>query len=592
MKRPTTFLSTARHLALVGLAAGPLVAAPGPMAIAMDAPEPAARLAQAPTAPGGGVLRRGKDGKLEVAPDSGTPAAATNDLVLPELLAIELPPSAARLAPDVSPLKELLQAARSGTRQVTHDLKEPIGAGAHRVTWTAWDGAAGASPSRLQKTAVLFVLPPGQAPVGVSGSTHATAGNTSTKIVRDAAGRVHMAWLDARRGGAPPRVLYRRATTAPQTGAVTWETEPIRVNDGRSEAHNAFLGVAASAGAVHFIWQANGSIRYRRLRQQGDTWTFDPIRDTSVRSDGHDVGPSLAAANDEEIHVVSPTGAYGLSKDGGARWLRGSFPLPAGMRSKAASIAVDSAGYAHVAYTGVVRGPTDPSESRASDGYWELRYTRRTPDGTWTDQHNALAGVRAWAAPADGADILVDWIRLAVDGSNNLHAAWHGTANTRIYGNDQPFYARRDAAGPGAWRDGWQSPVLLYQTDKARGENFAYAPAMSFDGDTVVAVTFYEVQEGKRTLGFDSLARIVRNGALDGPTIPLTQSVHAAIASGRKDDALGSWFPSAAPTVFRPAGGRVWLDVLHTFEAASSTRSPNLIVYQRIDMTGALTRPR
>jgi hypothetical protein len=545
-------------------------------------------------APGGGALRRGKDGKLEIAPDSGTPAAAAaNDILLPEPLAFELPAGATRVGPDTGSLRELLQAARSGSRQVTHDLKEPVGVGVHRVTWTAWDGAPGASAAALQKTASLIVLPFGQTPVGVSGSTHATAGNTSTKIVRDSAGRVHMAWLDARRGGLPPRILYRRAATAPQTGAVTWETEPVRVNDGRSEAHNAFLGITASAGAVHFVWQANGSIRYRRLRQQGDAWAFDPIRDTSVRSDGHDVGPSLDAANDEEIHIVSPTGASGISKDGGARWLRGTFPIPAGMRSKAASIAVGSGGEAHVAYTGVVRGPTDPSESRPSSGYWELRYARRMADGTWTDQHNALTGAPAWAAPADGADVLVDWIRLAVDGSNTLHAVWHGTANTRIYGNDQPFYTRREAAGPGAWRDGWEAPLLLYQTDKAKGENFAYAPVISFDGgDALVAVTFYEVQEGRRTVGFDSLARVVRRGALDGPSIPLTQYVRTALTSGRRDDALGSWFPSAAPAVFRPAEGRAWLDVLHTFEVASATRTPNLIVYQRIDVSGALARPR
>jgi hypothetical protein len=575
---------------LIGVAIALSAAQP---ADASDPPPPWFTIqAQAP-APGGGVLRRGKDGKLEVVPETTAPAGpAAGEITLPEPLAVEMPPGATTLAPDASPLRELLQAARSGTFEVTHDLKQAIGIGPHRVTWTAWNGSAGTSAVRLQRTAVLFVLPAGQAPVGVSGSTHATAGNTSTKIVRDAAGRVHMAWLDARRGGMPPRVLYRRATTAPQTGAVTWETAAVRVNDGRSEAHNAFLGIAASAGAVHFVWQAKGSIRYRRLRQQGGAWVFDPIRDTSVRSDGHDVGPSLAAASDEEIHVVSPSGAYGVSKDGGDRWLRGTFPVPAGMRSKAATIAVDSGGHAHVAYTGVVRGPDNPSESRASDGYWELRYARRNPDGKWTDQHNALAGAPAWAAPTDGADVLVDWIRLAIDRSDNLHAVWHGTANTRIYGNDQPFYARRDATGPGAWRERWQPPVLLYQTDKARGENFAYAPAVAFDGDTVVAVTFYEVQDAGRTLGFDSLARIVRHGAVSGPPIPLTQSVRGAIASGRKDHALGTWFPSAAPDIFRPAGGQAWLDVLHTLEAAPVTGAPNLIVYQRVDLSAALARQR
>jgi hypothetical protein len=378
-----------------------------------------------------GTLRRGPDGRLEMVPAPPAPAPAQNDITLPEPLAVEMPAGATRLAPDASPLQDVLTAAAIGSLVVTHDLKQPVGVGAHQVTWTAWEGAANASPSRLQKTAVLFVLPSGQSPAGISGSTHATTGNTATKIVRDAQGRVHMVWLDAGRRGAAPAVVYRRAGTAAQTGAVTWETGPVRVNDARSEAGNAYVGIAASSSAVHVVWQANGSVRYRRLRHSGDGWTFDPIRDTGVRSEGSDVGPSLAAASDDEIHVISPIGAYGLSKDGGARWLRGSVPITAGTRSKAATIAVDRQGIAHVAYTGVVRGPSSPSEARPSDGYWELRYARRTSDGAWGNTQNVLAGVRAWASPSDGADVLVDWIRLAVDDAGNLHAAWHGTANTR-----------------------------------------------------------------------------------------------------------------------------------------------------------------
>lgn len=540
-------------------------------------------------APGPGMMRRGPDGKLELVPQPAAPRNTNNEIRLPEPLAIELPPGAKQLAPNAAPLRDLLAAATAGSLALAHDVSQPLEAGLHRVTWTAWDGTPGAGTPRLSKTATLFVLPNGLAPVGLSGSDHAVAGNTSAKIVRDAAGRVHMAWLDAGRGGQPPAVLYRRASTD-ASGGVIWETAPLRLNDARSEAQNAFVAVAASAGAVHVAWQANGSIRYRRLRRSGDGWTMDPIRDTSVRSEGHDVGPAIDAASDDEIHVVSPQGGYGVSKDGGARWLRGAMPIIPGIASKAASVALDRHGNAHVAYTGIVRGPITPSESRASDGYWELRYLRRSPDGAWTDAQNVLAGVKGWEAPADGSDVLADWIRIAVDPSGNLHAAWHGTANTRIYGNDEPFYIRREAAGPGAWQPGWQAPLSIYKTDRAKGERFAYAPSLSFDGETAVGVTFYEVRDRGRTVGFDSLARVIRRGAIDGAPIPLTRLVATAVAAGRPEQALGTWFPATAPRIHRDPNGRAWLDVLHAFEPDGSAAAPILIAYQRIDLTDWLGR--
>lgn len=538
-------------------------------------------------APGPGMMRRGADGRLEMVQPPAAPKPSDDEIRLPEPLAVELPAGAPQLSPDAAPLRAVLMAASAGTLTVTHDIRQPLGAGAHRVTWSAWAGPAGNGAPRLTRTAILFVLPHGQTPVGVTGTDHAIAGNTSEKIVRDANGRVHMVWLDSGRRGQPPAVMYRRAATD-AAGAVTWETPPQRLDDGRSEAGNAFVGLAASAGAIHVIWQANGSIRYRRLRASAGGWSLEPIRDTGVRSEGHDVGPSVDTRNDDEIHVISPYGAYGLSKDGGARWLRGSVPIQPGTRSKAASIAIDRQGNAHVAYTGVVRDPHNPSEQRASDGYWELRYVRRTADGAWVDAQNVLAGIGPWASPNDGADVLVDWIRMAVDPAGNLHAAWHGTANTRVYGNDEPFYIRRDAAGANAWQPRWQAPLQIYKTDRVK-ERFAYAPSLAFDGETVVAATFYEVLDRGRNAGFDSVARIIRRGAADGPPIPLTRAVQASVAAGKAEMALSTWFPSAAPRIHR-ANGRAWLDVLHAFEVDSSTKAPNLIVYQRVDLTEALGR--
>src|SRR6185369_506805 len=100
--------------------------------------------------------------------------------------------------------------------------------------------------------------------------------------------------------------------------------------------------------------------------------------------------------------------------------------------------------------------------------------------------------------------------------------------------NDESFYIRRDAAGATAWQPRWQAPVQIYKTDRAK-ERFAYAPSLAFDGDTAVAVTFYEVMDRGHSVGFDSVARIVRRGAADGAPLPLTRAVQTAVAAGKPE---------------------------------------------------------
>lgn len=562
---------------------------------------------QLPPGPGSvGTIRRGRDGRIEPAapetretphpmPDKSTTTqeretAEEAVITLPPLLAIELPSGTTRVAPDAQPLKALLDSAVSGSLRITHDLKEPVSIGTHQVTWTAWADAPG-SAVRAKKSATLFVFPFGFTPVGVTGDNHATGGNNTTKIVRDAQGRVHMAWLDGGRPNVAPRIVYRRALTTAD-GSVHWETPEIHVNDARSEAWNAYFGIAISANGVHFAWQASGSILYRRLSNANDTWEFGPMRDTSARSEGHDVGPVIAALNDDEVHVVGVHGAYAVTKDGGARWVRSEVPMPAGIRPKATALALDVDGNAHVAFTGVVRGPTNPSEQRASNGYWELRYVRRTAAGSWTDAQNVLASLRAWQEPRDHADILVDFIRLAVDPARNVHVVWHGTATKRIYGNDEAFYSRRDAAGPNEWRGVWSTPQTLLAVDRGKGIGFSYAPSLSLDGDTAIPVVFYEALERNRAAGYDSIARVVKRGAVEGIPIPVSHAVLEAIASGRSDDTLSAWFPAAAPRIYRDRDNRAWLDVLLTLEPSAATDAPKLIVYRRIDMTQALSGSR
>ena len=511
------------------------------------------------------------------------PAAAS--VQLPEMLAVELPaPGMTSIPPDVSPLRELLRAASAGGAQVTHDRVDPLPPGPTRVTWTAWEGEPRQSAVRATRTEYVYVFPYGQTPVGVSGDDHATTANRSAKVVRDASGTLHMAWLDSGRPGAGSRVMYRRARPDPQTGALAWDGEALRISGPGSEGRGSYVAVEASARVVHFAWPVGENVVYRRLANVNGTWTWDAVRHTGITGRVHDASPDIAVRGDDEIHVLSATGRYGISTDGGRGWRLDQVPRPPG-GLKNPSLAVDRQGNAHVAFTALVRNAPSWSSSRPSGGYWQLRYVRRQASGGWVDAQDVLAESPEWGDPRAVTDILVDWCDIVLDGSGALQIGFHGTANTGIYGNDEAFLVRRPSTGPGAWA-GWERPQPLHPVKPEAGQFFSYAPSISVDptGDAVVGVVFFGVSPDGRYV-FDTAARLVRAGRLAGPPIPLSGLASAAFTAGQPQEAPSVWFPVAAPRLHRGADGRVWLDVLQTVVPPSRQRSVYYVVYQRRELT-------
>jgi hypothetical protein len=502
--------------------------------------------------------------------------------VLPEPLAIELPEGAKEIAPTEAPLRELLAAAKYGQRTVTNDLSHAVGLGPTRITWMAWDDASATGKPVAKASATLFVLPPGVAPVGLAGDEDATGGNNATKIARDSDGLVHMVWIDSARPGRGNRVLYRRAAVGPG-GAVHWETEPIRVDDTASEAWNAYPGLAISGRSVHIAWQSGDTARYRRLDHDG-TWTWGPVRNLEARSVGRDIGPAIAAMGNV-IHIATPSGVDAVSADNGESWKADPIPLPAGLMVKTLTVVLDSSAVAHFAFSAIVHGPKNASAKAGSGGYWELRYIRRNRDGTWVDAQNVLAGRREWAEPAGDDDVLADWARLLVGEDGSLHLTWHGTAVSRIYANDRAYYARREANGPAAWRDGWETPLLLRPPDAAAGIKFSFAPSIALDKGLAMPLVFYDVYDGDRWAGFDAAARLIRFGKLEGKPLPVAGWVRASIDEHQPDAALSARFPAAAPSLFHAPEGHIWLDVLETLIPVGIADAPKLIAYQRVDVT-------
>jgi len=515
-----------------------------------------------------------------------TQAAASVKIELPEILAIELPAAGmASIAPGISPLKELLESASAGNLQMTHDARAPLLLGATQVTWTAWSGAPGAGQAVATRQAWVYVFPFGQVPAGVSGRHDATAGNHAAKVVRDRSGRVHMAWLDAARPGKGTSIVYRSGVQDPVTGRFTWDAPVARITDPRSWV--GLVAMEASPNALHFAWSTQGSTRYLRVLRVGGEWRSDPPRDTRAVGVAYDNGSDLAVRGDDEIHVLTVDGQYAISTNGGSSWRVEQVPWPAGEKKNPA-LAVDAMGNAHVVYTLKVREPKERKSGQPHGAYWQLRYVRRQAQGGWVDAQDVLAAFAEWGDQGTSRDALADWPDIAADRQGNLHVGFHGTANSGRYGQDEAFYVRRPAAGPGAWGV-WERPIPLHPVNRATRQSHSFAPSLTLDAesDTVVAVVFFDHQDQNREV-FDSDALILRNGRLIGGPIPLSRNAKTALDAKRPDDALATWFASAAPRLYRQADGRVWLDVLYTAQTPERHGSPHYVIYQRREVTDLL----
>ncbi|HME23038.1 MAG TPA: hypothetical protein VKI44_17175 [Acetobacteraceae bacterium] len=300
-------------------------------------------------------------------------------------------------------------------------------------------------------------------------------------------------------------------------------------------------------------------------------------RDTLVKSGGRDIGPAMAARVDD-VHIVTPGGGHVMSTNGGVSWKEDPMPLPPNGQAKTASVAIDPSGVVTVAFSFIVNPTANAAKNAGSGGYWQLRTIRRAKDGTWTGAADALAGLQGWTEPPPTEDALADWVRVVADLSGAIHLAWHGTGISHIYGNDLSYYAFKPANGP------LQAPIALVPPDPKTGIKFSFAPGLALDNTTAFALTFYDVYDGTKWLGFDSRLLRFRNGKPEGDPIQVTDFVRRAIDSKRPADTLSSRFPAPAATVTRGPDGQVWLDILETLIPMGAPDAPKLIVYHRLDL--------
>jgi hypothetical protein len=506
-------------------------------------------------------------------------AAPVPEIVPPDLPAIELPTGADALSVDDEPLKTLIAAARASpdenSFQITAFLpRSRVGVGLWRVVWSAWLGASRDRPV-ARRESFVFVLPHGMTPVALTGKTDATAGNNAVHIARDANGFVHMVWTDAWRPGAHEGALYRRGIILPDGGA-RFDSDPVDVGP-RQTRWNAFPALAVVGGTVHFVWQEDGTVRYRSLSRIGEAWKWFDDADTKIPGPGRDTGPAIAA-DAGGVHVLSSAGVYATSRDGGHTWTSETVPFGANEVVKTVSLTLEGAGRPLAAASTVVKGPP-LSEEAGHGGYWTLRLRRRVAPGVWEPVSSPIDGRPEWSAPASAnEDVLCDWVRVLGDRLGGLHVTWHGTAVDRIYAHDSAYYSWR--APDGVWR----APVPLREPGAARDFSWSYAPSLTLDGDWALPLVFYALRTGQRNRGFDSRLGLFHDGKSLAQPLPVTRFVEDSIVTGEPENALSAWFPGAAPSIVPTGDGRAWADILVAL-TPTGVQAPSLVVWQRLDLT-------
>jgi hypothetical protein len=131
--------------------------------------------------------------------------------------------------------------------------------------------------------------------------------------------------------------------------------------------------------------------------------------------------------------------------------------------------------------------------------------------------------------------------------------------------------------------------VPLHPVNRATRQSHSFAPSLTLDpeSDAVLAVVFFDYQNQNREV-FDSDALLLRGGRLVGAPVALSRNAKTALDANRPDDALATWFASAAPRLYHQADGRVWLDVLYTAQTPERHGSPHYVIYQRSDVRDIL----
>jgi len=285
-----------------------------------------------------------------------------------------------------------------------------------------------------------------------------------TAVAVDSSGNLHVLWEDSTPGNWD--IFYVNTTD----GGASWST-PQNLSSNVGDSHGVSVA-ADSSGKIHMAWHDNTSgnyeIYYRMSSDGGGSWT---IRKRLTWNAGDSGSPDIAADSSGDVHIVwqdSTPGNqeifYRKSEDAGANWIPAKRLCWNSGTSYYASLAVDPLGNVHAVWHDSTPGDRQLFYKRSTDGGDSWVPVQRLTWTTGWSYDPVIASDSsgqihlAWdfqgtpseifyKASTDGgatwsARLRLSWTTfnpwspdIAVDSSDNLHAAWHDDSpgNYEIY---------------------------------------------------------------------------------------------------------------------------------------------------------------
>ncbi len=500
-------------------------------------------------------------------------------VVAPASRAIELPPGAISLRAEDAPLAAILDGARTdGGGKVTHDAGgKTFGVGKTLVTWK--DSSDGSALTRY-----VYVYPHGWQVLGWSADLHTFEPNAARHVLHDRNGRVHVIYSDGQ------QVWYRLGR--PEGERVAWQAA-VCVGEGARPAHAADLrvrgqtlalvegkdGVVDVQCAWSSTWPDPGAIWTRRLAVDAKGGVAPgPLVNANIAGAAGTQGAasrprrrgfhvpaftlmSIAADSSGGLHLIAhghDSLVYAFSRDG-EHWSRGATwqtTETASGEYRYASMAVDSHDRVHAIW--------QTMGYRNRWQWWVGLYTVRDPKtGQWSKPVNVLDGNPEWQAPDRRAgQVLFAYPNMVIDDRDNVHIAWHGTARSHIFGQDDVFYLMRPHDAMNDSWGAWTGYAVLHQRDhfqNGQGEDgdFSWVPSLAYrpgSDDVYALIMFGSADDEVPDANVNTT-----DGALKVRHAGQWQRAFENVTQTR---GLRSWYPNVAPKVWVDEAGRAWLDMI------------------------------
>ncbi|HUW82588.1 MAG TPA: dockerin type I repeat-containing protein [Phycisphaerae bacterium] len=443
----------------------------------------------------------------------------------------------------------------------------------HRSAFALWMLAALACSAIAQPTIV------DQTTIGMTNSLRCFEHNGARHIARDAQGRVHMLFLDG------TDAWYLRGEQS-RDGRVSL-TAPQRINDDASTIYlSTQAGLPSTRGAalaiydgpgetvVHFVWTTRPGtaiITYRRVTEQGGSWTWGPIVSTNMDARL----PTVAVDSTGRVHVAaehSYDGDYSsihyATSTNGLSFAESAAEYRAATGSwnyRFPTLVVDQQDRVHMVFQAEGYQGDGPNTGAS---WWAPRYMI-LDGGVWTGQPNPLGSYPEWGPPPAYRDVLFAYPCLSIDSQNNLHLVWHGTARSGLFAKDDTFHlASYYQSGSDMWGS-WTDLTTLHQrihydvpggpiVSGGEDYNYTWVPSLADDPSTgqLQVMLMFGLFDDEIGPGDTSVATEAGLVFFDGSTWQLDLLNLTNTPGGR------NWYPNCAPSVYLHPNGRRYLDML------------------------------